>query len=243
MAPRKALDDRSASDFTKILGVAAFYTTLTGILNGIAVSELGTPVGYTSGPCVNAGRFLANGDMTAWWKILGISANFYAGGLICGVTGSNYDDIFEGRRSFMMLVSAALLALGTFSKKNLNRPILAIQIWALSQGIMNAITSKFSAAPIRATHTAGGMTDSAISIGQAFVALSKGTAPPRMRKAILNMVCNIGMIIGGIASVKNYKRFGVSGGYHCAAALAASHFIFPMILPPAEEEEEKKKSA
>jgi len=243
MAPRKPLDDRSPSDFTKILSVAAFYTFLTGVVNGIAVSELATPVGYTSGPCVNCGRFLANGDMTSWWKIFGISVNFYMGGIIAGVAGSNYDDIFEGKRSMGMLVSAILLALGTYCKKSLSRPILAIQVWALSQGLMNAITSKFSAAPIRATHTAGGMTDAALSIGQAMVALTKGTAPPRMRKAILNMVCNWGMILGGFASVKNYKRFGVNGGYHCAAALAASVVVMPALLASAEEEDDKKKSA
>eukprot|EP00429_Kryptoperidinium_foliaceum_P056812 CAMPEP_0176090058 /NCGR_PEP_ID=MMETSP0120_2-20121206/45104_1 /TAXON_ID=160619 /ORGANISM="Kryptoperidinium foliaceum, Strain CCMP 1326" /LENGTH=62 /DNA_ID=CAMNT_0017423941 /DNA_START=27 /DNA_END=211 /DNA_ORIENTATION=+ len=50
---RAPLDKRT--DFNKILGVAFLYTTIAGMLNGVAVYELGTPVGYTSGPCVNAG--------------------------------------------------------------------------------------------------------------------------------------------------------------------------------------------
>ena len=45
---------------------------------------------------VNAGRFLATGDMTSFRKILGICVNFYAGGIYAGVTGSNLDMIFKG---------------------------------------------------------------------------------------------------------------------------------------------------
>lgn len=236
--PRLPLDKRE--DFGKILTVAGFYTILSGILNGVAVSEFATPVGYTSGPCVNAGRFLALGQTANWWKILGISVNFYLGGIIVGVTGSSYDDIFEGKLSIGMLCSAFLMAVGAYVKKTLNKPVLAIQIMALSQGWTNAITSKFSAAPIRATHTAGGMTDAAMTIGQAIVALKNGTATPSMRKFMLNMVCNLGMIFGGFVSVKSYKKYGALVMYQCAAALAASTFIFPAILPASDDEKKEK---
>uniref|UniRef100_A0A7S4QXT0 DUF1275 domain-containing protein n=1 Tax=Alexandrium monilatum TaxID=311494 RepID=A0A7S4QXT0_9DINO len=240
MGKKPTLDERK--DFGKILGVAGFYCILSGVLNGVAVSELGTPVGYTSGPCVNAGRFLAQGDLTAWWKILGISLNFYAGGILAGVTGSDCDSIFEGKVSLGMLFSACLLAVGTFCKRSLSRPILAIQVLAFSQGLLNAITSKFSAAPLRATHTAGGMTDAALTIGQTLVAMSKGQKPPALRKAILNAVCSVGMIVGGFGSILSYKRVGSLAGYQCAAALAASAFVLPAILPsPASAEETEKE--
>ena len=91
--PRPPLDKRR--DFPKILGVALLLTTIAGMLNGIAVVELGTPVGYTSGPCVNAGRLLANHD-PAVLKVVGVIAMYYAGGIIVGMTGSQCDAIFEG---------------------------------------------------------------------------------------------------------------------------------------------------
>ena len=47
---------------------------------GIAVVEMTTPVGYTSGGCVNAGRFYAAGDMKQGSKVLAMCTLYYAGG-------------------------------------------------------------------------------------------------------------------------------------------------------------------
>mmetsp|Transcript_5886 Transcript_5886/g.14056 ORF Transcript_5886/g.14056 Transcript_5886/m.14056 type:complete len:247 (+) Transcript_5886:75-815(+) len=234
--PRPPLDKRP--DFGKILGLAAVLTTITGILNGVAVSELGTPVGYTSGPCVNAGRFLANKDPTAA-KIFGIITMFYLGGIITGATGSECDQLFEGQTSLGMLFSSALLVLGTFTKKNLNMPFLTTQLWALSQGWMNGVSSKFSAAPIRATHTAGGQTDCAISLGQMMASILKGEAPTgSLRKVILNAVCCAGMVVGGFISVNCHKRFGTMAALIPAGALAATGTVLPKLMaPPAAKEE------
>mmetsp|Transcript_18052 Transcript_18052/g.42178 ORF Transcript_18052/g.42178 Transcript_18052/m.42178 type:complete len:245 (-) Transcript_18052:125-859(-) len=241
MAPAKAqlarppLDKRP--DFGKILGVSLLLTTITGMLNGVAVSELGTPVGYTSGPCVNAGRFLANKDPTAS-KILGIIIMFYVGGIIVGATGSEGDQLFEGQTSLGMLFSSALLVLGTYTKKSLNMPFLTTQLWALSQGWMNGVSSKFSAAPIRATHTAGGQTDAAISVGQMLAAIAKGQPPSgSMRKIILNAVCCAGMVLGGFISVKIHKRMGTLAALVPAAALAAGGAAMPRMIAPASKED------
>mmetsp|Transcript_270 Transcript_270/g.370 ORF Transcript_270/g.370 Transcript_270/m.370 type:complete len:242 (+) Transcript_270:56-781(+) len=240
MAKKLTLDERK--DFGSILSVAGFYCALSGVVNGIALSELGSPVGYTSGACVNGGRFLAQGNMANWWKTFGAAINFYSAGILAGVTGSSCDSVFEGHISFGMLLSASLLALGTLCKRNLNRPILALQLWAFSQGLLNAITTKFSAVPIRATHTAGGMTDAALTIGQTFVAMSKGQKVPSMRKVVLNAVCCVAFTVGGFGSVRSLGKVGSLAGYQCAAALAASAVVLPPILSLRSEEEEKCKS-
>lgn len=191
---------------------------------------------------MNAGRFLAQGDMVSWRKIPGSSADFCGGGTLAGVTGSDRDPIFEGRVSPGTPSSACLLALGTFCKRSLNRPILAIRVLASSQGLPNAVTSKFSAAPIRATHTAGGMTDASLSIGQTFVAKSRGPKPPALRKAVLNTVCCAAMISGGFAFIQSSKRVDLLAGYQCAAAVAASAVVLPALLPLNAEEEAGKES-
>jgi len=242
MAPRAPIDKRSPAEFKKILFAAGFYTALSGALNGVALSELATPVGYTSGACVNAGRFLSNGDMTGWWKMVLISLNFYMGGIIAGVGGSSFDDMVEGKVSYGMILSSFILVLGSIAKRNFSRPILACQLLALSQGLTNAITRKFSAAPISATHTAGGMTDAAMTIGNAIKA-GQFSAGPGYRKAILNMVCNFGMMLGGFLSIGGYKRYGALVWYQCAAGLAASAVVMPMILPCPEEKAEDAKTA
>jgi len=233
------LDKRE--DFGKICTVAGFYAVLAGVINGISLTELGSPVGYTSGPGVNAGRNLANGDMVGFAKILGVCLNFYAGGIFAGIRGTSLDMMFKGKIPLDVLLSAALLGLGTYMKKSLGRPILAMQIWAFSQGLLNAITSKFSAAPIRATHTAGGMTDAAYGIGQSLVLMGQGKPALPMRKAIVNQVTCWSMFLGGLLSIKTHKKHGIVTVYACAAAIAASAVAFPAYLPPANDHEEQKK--
>eukprot|EP00933_Yihiella_yeosuensis_P079723 TRINITY_DN9309_c0_g3_i2.p1 TRINITY_DN9309_c0_g3~~TRINITY_DN9309_c0_g3_i2.p1 ORF type:complete len:268 (+),score=56.54 TRINITY_DN9309_c0_g3_i2:66-806(+) len=239
---RPPLDKRQ--DFNKILSVAFLYTTIAGMLNGVAVYELGTPVGYTSGPCVNAGRFLGTGNADAK-KILGICSLFYVGGILAGLGGKSCegDHIFEGKPSPGMLLSSAMLALGIQVKKNLNMPTLCMQIWALSQGLMNGITSRFSALPMRATHTAGGQTDAALTIAQALIKLSNGEASPPMRKVILNAVCCFGMIFGGYAAGKTHKKFGINTAWIPTAALAFSATVLPALIAPTVEEEDESKKA
>lgn len=243
MAPaRPPLDKRP--DFNAILGVAFLYTTITGMLNGVAVYELGTPVGYTSGPCVNAGRFLATGDSKAP-HILGICALFYVGGILAGLGGKTCDGdhVYEGRMSPGMLVSALMKAFGVYAIKELKRPVLAMQIWALSQGLMNGVSSRFSAVPVRATHTAGGQTDAAIVVANAMMAFSRGQALPNFRKVILNAVCCAGMIFGGWWAGKYHKKWGVMANLVPAALTAFSATALPfMIAGKSEEEEEAKKN-
>jgi len=228
---RVPLDKRP--DFSKILGVAFLYTTIAGMLNGVAVYELGTPVGYTSGPCVNAGRFLANKDAMAK-KILGICTLFYAGGILAGLGGSacDGDHVFDGRCSPGMLLSSAMLVLGAFAKRNLNHTTLCMQIWALSQGLMNGISSRFSAVPIRGTHTAGGQTDAAITVANAMMALSQGKVLPCMRKVVINAVCCVGMVFGGWLAGRHHKRWGVMTALIPAGALAFSATLLPKLIAP-----------
>eukprot|EP00928_Gymnodinium_smaydae_P088471 TRINITY_DN72555_c0_g1_i1.p1 TRINITY_DN72555_c0_g1~~TRINITY_DN72555_c0_g1_i1.p1 ORF type:complete len:267 (+),score=50.27 TRINITY_DN72555_c0_g1_i1:83-802(+) len=234
MAPRPPLDKRQ--DFGRICGVAGLLCMISGIVNGVALFELGAPVGYTSGHCVNLGRFLASGDAAAS-KIAGAVGMYYAGGILAGAAGAECDSIFEGRASLSMLLSAVLLAVGTLAKRSLNRPVLTMQVWALSQGLLNAIATRFSATPLRATHTAGGQTDAAITLGQALVALKDGRSPPALRKVALNAVCCLGMIFGGFAAGRGHKRWGSLTALVPAAMLALTATALPRaIAPPADDQ-------
>merc|ERR1712176_328528 len=108
-----------------------------------------------------------------------------------------------------------------------------------SQGWLNGISSKFSAAPIRATHTAGGQTDAAISIGQSLKAVSRGETPPSLRKALLNAFLCAGMAIGGFASVRAHKRLGLTAALLPAGMLAVTSTVLPALIAPSEDEKSK----
>ncbi|CAK9037017.1 unnamed protein product [Durusdinium trenchii] len=244
---RMPLDKRP--DFLKILGVAGLYTIISGMINGIAVVELTTPVGYTSGGCVNAGRFYAAGDAKQGSKVLAMCTLYYAGGLLAGMFPKTCDGdlVFEGKTSPGMLLSSIMILIGIWLKRHRERPTLAMQIWALSQGLMNATSSSFSAVPMRATHTAGGQTDAAMSLGKAFVNFLKGEPVPCQRKVYLNAVCCAGMVLGGLLAGKTQKKYGCLAAWFPATALAFSATILPrMIVPSAIAEnghsrDEKKK--
>lgn len=244
--PKVPLDKRP--DFYKILSVAGLYTIISGMINGIAVVELTTPVGYTSGGCVNAGRFYAAGDMKQGSKVLAMCTLYYAGGILAGLwpKGCDGDLVFEGKTSPGMLLSSLLVMLGIWLKRHRERPTLAMQCWALSQGLMNATSTSFSAVPMRATHTAGGQTDAAISLGKAFMNFLRGEVVPCQRKVYLNAICCAGMILGGLLAGKTQKKYGCVAALFPAGALAFSATLLPrMIAPPALTEngpiEEKKK--
>eukprot|EP00434_Breviolum_minutum_P035265 symbB.v1.2.031210.t1/scaffold3597.1/size53463/3 len=251
---RMPLDKRP--DFYKILSVAGLYTIISGMINGIAVVELTTPVGYTSGGCVNAGRFYAAGDAKQGSKVLAMCTLYYAGGLLAGIwpKGCDGDLVFEGKTSPGMLLSSLLVLFGIWLKRHRERPTLAMQCWALSQGLMNATSSSFSAVPMRATHTAGGQTDAAVSLGKAsgkgcmaLMNFLKGEAVACQRKVYLNAICCAGMIFGGLLAGKTQKKYGCMAALLPAGALAFSATVLPrLIAPPALEngptkEEEKKK--
>jgi len=227
--PRQTLEQRK--DFRKILSVAWLYTVIAGMLNGISVLEVGTAVGYTSGAAVNAGRFLAKGDVSSR-KILGICAMFYLGGLLAGLGEDlcDGDHVFEGRASPGMLLSSALVVLGTYAKRQLKRPVLTMQLWALSQGVMNGVSSRFSACPIRGSLVAGGQTDSALALASALLAWRRGLAPPPLRKVALNAVSCLGLLVGGLLSVPAHRRLDTRAALVPAGALAFSATLLPKMI-------------
>ncbi|CAJ1432628.1 unnamed protein product [Effrenium voratum] len=238
---RMPLDKRP--DFRKILGVAGLYTVISGMINGIALVELGTPVGYTSGGCVNSGRAFSAGDTKNGSKILAMCTMFYAGGILAGIwpNGCDGDLVFEGKTSPGMLLSSIMILIGIWMKRHRARPTLAMQFWALSQGMMNATSSSFSAVPMRATHTAGGQTDAAISLGKALVKFLKGEPVPCQRKVCLNAVCCVGMIFGGLLAGKSQKKYGCFAALMPAGALAFSATILPRMIAPAPTESSDAK--
>eukprot|EP00929_Paragymnodinium_shiwhaense_P108612 TRINITY_DN74921_c0_g1_i1.p2 TRINITY_DN74921_c0_g1~~TRINITY_DN74921_c0_g1_i1.p2 ORF type:complete len:241 (+),score=57.55 TRINITY_DN74921_c0_g1_i1:84-806(+) len=234
---RPTLDKRT--DLPKILSMAWLWSSISGAVNLVTLKELAAPTGYTSGHAVNVGRALAAQDGT-FQKIFAITVMYLTGGVITGVAPGicDGDAVFEGRTSIGMIISSFLLLLGTWAKKQ-NQPLMAVQLFGLSQGLMNGISSAFSAAPIRTTHVAGGQTDACIILGKSARALSRGDAVPPLRKVYLNFTGTFGMACGGFLAEKLYKKLGLKTILIPAGALLASATILPAIMPATPEEEEK----
>jgi len=211
--------------------------------NAIAISELGFAVGYTSGSTLNVGRALANGGPNAG-IFAGLCATYTAAGFASGLAGSRCDDVFEGRTSPGLLLSAVLLVVGAVAKRKFGLSLLALQLWSFSQGLQNAVTTTFSAGPIRSTHTAGGMTDSGIILGQWLRASFCGRTPPSLRKVILTFVSILSFAAGGFAGGRAYPRWGMQAAVVPAGMLAAAATVMPIVIASTSQlhlEQSKKK--
>lgn len=110
------LDKRA--DLGKILTLAWFYSFCSGMTNVLSLKELAAPVGYTSGHAVMLGASIAAKD-GKFKKIFGIAFMYCLGGIIQGLAPGilDGDAVFEGRTSFGMIISSALLLLGAAAKK------------------------------------------------------------------------------------------------------------------------------
>uniref|UniRef100_A0A7S0AMI7 DUF1275 domain protein n=1 Tax=Pyrodinium bahamense TaxID=73915 RepID=A0A7S0AMI7_9DINO len=232
-APKPApipLDKRA--DYSRICIAGGLITALSGMVNGIALVELGSPPGYTSGTTMNMGRMLGVDSK----KFFALWLTYISGGFVAGYGNYDGDAFVEGRYSPALLCSAMLLALGAVMKKS--NAFLALQLMSFSQGLQNAITSKFSSVPIRSTHTAGGMTDAGLVLGQYFRALSEGRAAPALRKTLLTLCTVLSFAVGGFGSRFAQKWFGIQGAFIPAALVAVMAVASPMAALPDSKKEE-----
>jgi hypothetical protein len=225
------LDKRQ--DYWRICLAGGLITALSGMVNGIALVELGSPPGYTSGTTMNMGRMLGIDGK----KFIALWCTYIGGGIVAGYTNLDGDAFVEGRFSPGLLLSAIILAAGAMLKKSYNNTFMALQLMSFSQGLQNAITSKFSAVPIRSTHTAGGMTDAGIMIGNYVRAVQDGRATPAMRKTMLTLCTVLSFAVGGLGSRFAQKNLGILGTFLPAGLVALMAVASPMAALPAPEKE------
>jgi len=161
-------------------------------------------------------------------KFIAHWCTFISGGIVAGYTDLDGDAFVEGRYSPGLMVSAIFLAAGAVAKHSFGSAFWCLQLMAFSQGLQNAITSKFSSVPIRSTHTAGGMTDCGLVIGAWLRAFKEGRATPAMRKTILTLCTILSFAVGGFGSRFAQRKFGVLGAFLPAALVALMSVASPM---------------
>lgn len=225
--PPIPLDKRT--DFVRICLAGGIMTALSGIVNGIALVELGLTPGFPSGTTMNMGRMLGIDAK----KFIYLWLTFLGGGIFAGASQVDGDAFVEGRFSPGLLLSAVLLAAGVVAKKQFDSASAALSLMSFAQGLQNAITTSFSSVVIRSTHAAGGMTDSALVIGQCLRKMSKGEDLPALRKTILTLITVLSFAGGGFLSRFAQRRFGLNGIFLPAAVVALMATASP--LGPGED--------
>lgn len=221
------------TDFMRICVAGGLISMLSGLVNGLALVELGSAVGSTSSTTMNMGRMLG---LDGGRKFTALWATFIGGSMFAGA--NKFDDgdaLVEGRFSPGLLLSALLIAVSALVKKKYNHALAALSILSFSQGLQNAITSSFSSVPIRSTHTAGGMTDSSLVLGHYIRAVIRGEATPALRKSMLTMITVLSFALGGFSSRFAQRRFGISGMLLPAAAVALLSTASPLAALPGSD--------
>eukprot|EP00929_Paragymnodinium_shiwhaense_P098449 TRINITY_DN5991_c0_g1_i1.p1 TRINITY_DN5991_c0_g1~~TRINITY_DN5991_c0_g1_i1.p1 ORF type:complete len:305 (+),score=65.44 TRINITY_DN5991_c0_g1_i1:70-984(+) len=195
------------TDFERVLFVSTWFSVMSGIVNAVAFLEMGMTVSHHTGNTTHMGRLTGVDGM----KFLRVIASFMAG---AGCYGANHIDSEApyARRFCPALLASAFAVLGAFFVKYLDGDVLVtVQLLAFSQGILNALTRKFTSLPLCCSHVTGYVTDAGSMLGEWVMLQSKGRdAGPMPREPVVFLLAIFGFAFGGFATSCLKAKVGVA---------------------------------
>jgi len=130
----------------------------SGMVNVVAIFEMGATVSHHTGNSSHFARFLGV-DGFFYFNLI---ASYVGGSAYAGFAESKSNDsegIFSGRRSPTLLTAAMVILVGTVSHYlNPGCRNWSAGLFAFSQGIQNTVTSRCSSLPLRTSHMTGILT-------------------------------------------------------------------------------------
>ncbi|WP_440616838.1 YoaK family protein [Cysteiniphilum sp. 6C5] len=129
-----------------------------GFINAATlISFLHNPVGYVTGNLTFAGTHFAEGDYTAFLRMIALVLAFLTGAIISGLLIKN-EHYHKDQRYRVILILQLALILTSIGLMHLD--ILYCEyLLAATMGLQNAMTTHYGSALIRTTHMTGTTTD------------------------------------------------------------------------------------
>jgi uncharacterized membrane protein YoaK (UPF0700 family) len=227
-------------DYRTVVWMSALLTFASGMVNAFAILDLGMTVAHHTGNASHTGRLIGENAI----KFFTLMAAFVCGSGIIGYSKSDGEAIFHGRYSPGLLAAAVAVVGGVLAYIN-GRVMLTLSLWALSQGMQNAITRKCSSMPVCTTHMTGYLTDFGSNVG----AIARdGEGGPSPRKPKLFGLSIFAYIAGGYVAKVMLPSFGARAALLPAAIMAiVSVGLMPRGAPdvqdaPAVIQAEKKEA-
>lgn len=205
------------TDLTRVYVLSVLLSGVSGMVNAVAILEMGGTVSHHTGNASHAGRLLGvDGERFA---VLILA--YLVGAGVAGFHKCDGEALFLGKACPVMLSSAAAVAAGALIEYVSHRALVTLPLWAFSQGMHNAVTTKFSSMPLRTTHITGNITDAGAACGLWLRAQLRGETPPPAEKTLIWVLTILAFGGGGVLAKICCHHWGVLAALPPAAVGAA----------------------
>jgi uncharacterized membrane protein YoaK (UPF0700 family) len=205
------------TDLSRVTVYAVLLSGISGMVNAVAILQMGGTVAHHTGNASHAGR-LAGVDGTRFAVLM---LAYFLGAGVTGFRRSNGENPVTGKASPALLGCAIAVAGGGIVHWASGDSLLALPILSFSQGIHNGVTSKFSSMPLRTTHMTGTLTDTGAACGAWLRSKVIGDAPaPPSNKTVFLLLTLFAFSFGGVLAKMATDRIGSLAVLPPAALLA-----------------------
>jgi len=190
------------ADCTQVFLMSAFLSLLSGIVNAVAIIEMGGTVAHHTGNASHTGRLLGSDGA----RFFALMVAYLAGAGVQGYCKSDGEAVYAGRYSPGLLGSAVAVAGGALIEWLSGNKLVSLPILSFSQGLQNAITRKCSSLPVCTTHMTGYLTDIGAGVGAWVKGGAQEPLPIRTKFFFLSLSA---FMAGGFAAKKMLDTIGV----------------------------------
>jgi len=210
-------------DYGQVCLMSFLLCGASGMVNAVAIIQMGGCVAHMSGNTSHFGRLLG---IDAGRFAMLLSAFVFGTG-IAGFTKADGEALFRGRYCPCLMSAAVAISMGVLLHRCSNAGLglteegnwVTMPLWAFGNGMLNGVMSRFSSMPLRVTHHTGTLTDAGMGVGLWLRARLGGEATPNMQKNLLLWICFAGFAAGGLAAHLE-TELGILAGLPPAATMA-----------------------
>jgi len=215
-------------DFNNVLVINTLLSLTSGMLNALAFLECSATIAHHSGNLTHWGRSWGTDSIRFACYLFA----FLFGGVMIGFVKSDSEAIFVARYSPCLLAAVLATVGGTVIQLVAKDALATLVLWALAQGIQNALCRKFSSMPLCSTHFTGYLSDAGILSGAYVSAKLKGEKTAPMQKPLLFFSCMFAFAAGGYAAKLGLDSYGIVVALVPAVLMATVAFgLIPLTKP------------
>lgn len=199
-----------------LIAFGSFLSLVAGYINGTTLfGAFGTTVSHTTGSSTKLGIALVEAEGSSIGLFAALIGAFLLGGVVAAAIVGDQGFRWSRRYGWVLMLEACFLVGAWADMHNAwdsgaHRDIGRGSVWAaFACGLQNAITTTFSGAVIRTTHTTGLLTDIGVVIGTALFHPKQGRK--HLWKLSVFIPLYVAFMIGGCVAVLGHRTMGERG--------------------------------
>jgi uncharacterized membrane protein YoaK (UPF0700 family) len=181
VAPPKPLHERKPEEFAAIIIGGCLLSFNAGFINAVTLAISGLTVSHVTGDITKAALAVNQGDSFNFWMNTAIVLLFIFGSMLSGIL-IPYSSFHLGRAyNKIFIVGSGLLVISIIMHATSPESKSFALVVAITCGMQNAMTTKYSNNILRTTHMTGTATDIGIVLGR----IIRGRTDESWRLAVL----------------------------------------------------------